>query len=146
MARNRNIIIAVISVAIAATLFIPFAGAIADNTGTQAAVNDEFEATLGENVSLANSNIDSGSETVEWNDSGTWTTLSDSEYTMYYESGEIKVDSGTTVVTNGTEMRASYDYEATDSQTTTVLTLAPLLLAVLLLVVLANRIMAGMEG
>lgn len=141
MASTRQIMVVVLAVTIGAVLFIPFSSAVADNSGTQSVTGENVTADIGNYTQLDFYNVDASSVTVN-NSSGD--TVASSDYEINESDGAIKINSGVINVNDGEELNVSYDYQATDDQTTTVLQLAPLLLALLLLVVLASRTMRSM--
>lgn len=137
MASTRQIMIVVLAVTIGAILFIPFASTISENTG-EVSETENVTADLGNYVDLGGYELVSGSVDVS-NASGN--SISDTEYEVNQTEGSLKIDSGTTAVSDGEELNVTYDYQATDTQTTQVATLLPLLLGLLLLVAMAGRIM-----
>lgn len=143
---GRTIVVVLIAALLAVVLLGPIATVVSENTGETDVQNESWVATVGETEDLDGYNVVSGSETVErYNTtSGSWETLSSgTDYEISYEPGEVTILSGG-AVSDGDDVRASYSYEATDSMTTTVVTLVPLLLALLVLVVLAKPIMEAM--
>lgn len=147
MVRPRTVAAILVAAAIAATLFAPFAGAVTDNTGTQSVTNESVTAApAGEVASLGGYDLVSGSETVYWYNSSSSSyeqVTAGTDYEINEEPGEIKTLSGGEI-SDGDDLKVTYDYEATGSTTTSVVTVAPLLLALLVLVVLSKPIMEGM--
>lgn len=131
----------VIAATIAALIFPTIAAGIAGNSGTVSVTNETVAAQYDEYVDLDGYAIVTDSETVYAQDGGSWTTVSGTDYTMNYSDGAISVDSGSTVVQDGETIRVSYDYQATNEQSATVLAIVPLMLALLILGVIAAKAM-----
>lgn len=127
-----------LAVTIGAVLFIPFSSAITSNTGTQSVAGENVTADIGNYTDLNGYDVDATTVTVE-NSAGA--TVDSADFTVNETAGSLLIESSVTNVNDGETLNVSYDYQATDGQTTTVATLLPLLLALLLLVTLAGRIM-----
>jgi hypothetical protein len=134
----RQIMLVLLAVTIGAVLFIPFSSAIASNTGTQSVAGENVTADIGNYTDLNGYDVDSTTVTV---DNSTGATVDSADFTVNETDGSLLIESSVTNVNDGETLNVSYDYQATDGQTTTVATLLPLLLALLLLVTLAGRIM-----
>lgn len=130
-----------VALTIAATLFTPVSDAVTNNSGTVTVQNETVTADTGNYTALDGYDIDSGSETV-YNASGNQMT-SGVDYEMGYQNGSIKALSGGDI-SDGSEIKVSYDYQATDSTTTTVVTLIPLFMALLILGILAAKVQGMM--
>lgn len=141
---GRKIAAVLIAVTIAATLFMPINSAVVGNTGVQTVENETsgLTASFNETQDLDGYNIVEDSETVERHNStsDSWETLTrGTDYEMNYGPGEIEVLNSDNV-DEGDDIRASYDYEATNSTTATVANLVPLFVALLILGVLAGKV------
>lgn len=146
MVKPRTIAGLVIALTIAATLFTPIADTVNQNTGEQSVTNETVTAQHGEYVDLDGYSILTDSETVYYTnntDGSTEVATRGTDYEMNYSSGSIKaLSSGS--IDDGEQIDVSYDYEATDSTTTTVAALVPLFVALLMLGVMAARIQDAM--
>jgi len=135
-----------LAVTIGAVFFVPVVDVI-DNTTGEVEIENETVTTdvsFNETYELRGDNITAGSETIEVNDSGTWTTLSSgTDYALNEGEGTIQF-SDTTDVSAGDEIRASFTYQATDGIVTSIAGLLPVFLALLLLVPMANKIQEEM--
>lgn len=136
----------VIAITIGAVFFVPVVDVINNTTGEVQIENETVttNASFSETYELRGDNITAGSETIEVNDGGTWTTLSaGTDYALNEEAGTIQF-SDTTDVSAGDEIRASFTYQATDGIVTSIAGLLPVFLALLLLVPMANKIQQEM--
>lgn len=136
----------VIAITIGAVFFVPVVDVINNTTGEVEIENETVttNASFSETYELRGDNITAGSETIEVNDGGTWTTLSaGTDYALNEEAGTIQF-SDTTDVSAGDEIRASFTYQATDGIVTSIAGLLPVFLALLLLVPMANKIQQEM--
>jgi hypothetical protein len=143
MASARTLITLVVGAVIAVAVLNPLITTANDNTGSQDVVNESVTASVGEYVELQGYAVDSGSETVYgFNDSeGDYEVASSpGDYRMNYSAGEIWVNSSSTLIEDGEEMKVSYTYQASGSTTETVVTLAPLLVALIVLVAFTDQI------
>jgi len=135
-----------LAVTIGAVFFVPVVDVI-DNTTGEVQIENETVTTnvsFSETYELRGDNITAGSETIEVNSSGTWTTLSaGTDYALNEGEGTIQF-SDTTDVSAGDEIRASFTYQATDGIVTSIAGLLPVFLALLLLVPMANKIQEEM--
>lgn len=133
-----------IGATIAITLFNPIATAVVDNSGTVSVQNESVTANDDDYEPLDGYDVDDG-ETVYWlnSTSGSYEVLSQSDYDVNQSDGSISVDSSGTA-SAGDQLKVTYDYQATDSTTETVLTLAPLFVGLLVLGVFAKRMMGMM--
>jgi hypothetical protein len=140
------IVSVIIALTIAATLFTPISDTVTGNTGVQTVENGTVTASNSSYVELNGYNIQKDSETVEWynSTSSSYETVDEgTDYDMAYENGSIiALDGGT--ISDGDELRVSYDYKATDDSTTTVVTLVPMFVALLMLGVLASKVQGAL--
>jgi len=147
MASAKVVMATAIAATIAAVLIVPVAGSINDNTGQVSVTNESVSPVeVGNYTDLGGYNIDNSSETVWWYDSltGEYRQLNDgTDYKIRPGPGEIKFLEGGQV-SDGDDVKISYDYQATDSQSTTVINLVPLFMALLILGVFAQQIMRYM--
>lgn len=146
MVKPRHIAGLVIALTVAAVLFTPIANTVAENSGDQDVVNETVTAQHGQYVDLDGYNIVSDSETVYYTndtDGSTEVATRGTDYEMNYSAGSIQaLENGS--ISDGEEIDVSYTYEATDSSTTTVVTMVPLFVALLMLGVMAARIQDAM--
>ena len=136
----------VIAITIGAVFFVPVVDVINNTTGEVEIENETVttNASFSETYELRGDNITAGSETIEVDSGGSWTTLSaGTDYALNEEAGTIQF-SDTTDVSAGDEIRASYRYQATDGIVTSIAGLLPVFLALLLLVPMANKIQQEM--
>lgn len=136
----------VIAITIGAVFFVPVVDVINNTTGEVEIENETVttNASFSETYELRGDNITAGSETIEVNDGGTWTTLSaGTDYALNEEAGTIQF-SDTTDVSAGDEIRASFRYQATSGIVTSIADLLPVFLGLLLLVPMANKIQQEM--
>jgi len=131
-----------LAVTIGAIFFVPVVDVLDSSTGQVEVENDTVTTDVNTSAiyDLKGLSVVDGSETVEVNDGGSWTTLTaGTDYAIDNEAGEIDF-SDTTDVSAGDEIRASYTYQATEGIVTSIADLLPLFLALLLLVPLANKV------
>jgi len=133
-------------VAVGVIMLSPILTTVNDNTGTQTVTNESLNATLDERLDLKGYQIAENSETVHgYNETtGSYETVPSGDYTMHYESGEITLNSSSTLIDSGETVKVSYDYEATGEMTALVLGFIPVMVGVLLLVVVANNVEGAM--
>lgn len=132
--------------AIAAIVFVPLNTVVTQNVGSQTVTNETVTASVGEWQDLEGYDLDQNSETVYWynSTSGSYETLTEgTDYEIRYDSGELKPLSGGTV-SDGDELKATYDYQATSPIVTTVVLLVPTLVVLLMLVTAARPVMDGL--
>jgi len=147
MASGRQIAAVFIAVTIAITLFNPISAAVSGTAGEQSVTNETVAANPGNYTELDGYRIVDGSEVVYgFNDtSGNYEqATSPDDYEMGYENGSIKVNSSSSLIQDGEEVKVSYDYQSTDGTTTTVLNLVPLLTALLVLGTLGFKVQKSM--
>lgn len=139
--KSGKIIAIVLAVVLGIVVMQPVVGAVNDNTGTVTEA-ENVTADLGNYSDLGGYDVVSGSVVVESSD-GTTTYSQGSDYEVALENGSIKpLSSGT--ITDGETLNVTYDYQATDSSTTTVLGFVPVMFGVLLFVVVSRGVMGGM--
>lgn len=144
---NNKIVALVIAITIGAVFLAPVADIVTSNSGMQTVDDSTVTTSLDYNQTyeLEGYQIVTDSETIErYNtSSGSWETLTKgTDYEIDYAAAELDV-LDTSATDAGDELRASYDWEATDGTTGTIVELIPLLMALLLLAPLANRLQDG---
>ncbi len=135
-----------LAVTIGAIFFVPVVDVIDNTTGEVQIENETVttNASFTDTYELSGDNITAGSETIEVDSSGSWTTLTaGTDYALNEGEGTIQF-SDTTDVSTGDEIRASFTYQATDGIVTSIAGLLPVFLALLLLVPMANKIQEEM--
>jgi len=129
-----------IAATIAVTLLSPINAAVVSNTGTQSVQNESVTAST-DYQELEGYDIDNG-ETVYWlnESSGNYETLTEGDdYDINRSSGSIAInDSGQ--ASEGDDLQTTYDYQASNAVTETVVTLAPLFVGLLILGIIASRV------
>lgn len=146
MASPNKVVTVALALAIAAVVFVPLTTIITQAAGAQTVDNEELTAETDEWQELDGWNVDESTVTVEWfnETSDSWETLSEgTDYEFRYESGEIQLLSSGTV-SDGDDVRVSYEYQTTSAIEATVISLVTTLLAVLMLVVAAEPVMGGL--
>lgn len=148
MANNNKIVALVVAITIGAVFLAPVSNIVTSNSGAQTVDDSTVTQSLDYNQTyeLEGYQIDTNSETIERYSTSTdsWETLTKgTDYEIDYAAAELDV-SDTSATDAGDELRASYDWEATDGTTSTIIELVPLLMALLLLAPLANRVQDGM--
>lgn len=121
----------------------PVSSVVSDNTGTTAVTNETIYADYNESADLRGYNIDENSETVwGYNDtSGAYEkATSGTDYTMNYDAGSIDIESSSSLIDDGEEVKVSYDYQASDPLTTLVVGFIPLAVGLLIFVGVAQRV------
>lgn len=134
---------------VAGVLFLPFVQTVATTTGTQDINNETVTAQHGDAVDLKGYDIDVSSETVYgFNDtSGEYEVASSpSDYSMDYDPGEITVNSSSTLIQDGEDIKVSYTYQATSGTVTTIADLLPLMILVLILGFAAKFVQERVEA
>lgn len=146
MPSGKTIAGLLVAVTIAATLFIPINDAISNSSGEVVVDDETVTADVGNAVALDGYSIIDGSETVERYNSTSdsyETVSSGTDYEIDNNQGTITALEGG-AINDGDELRVSYEYEATDGTTSTVMGLIPMMLGLLILVTLAKPIMDSM--
>lgn len=141
MADSSQIVALVIGLTVAAVFFVPIVDSINDNTG-EIDVEDEeiLDVTAGETYDLDGYSIVDGSETVEYDDGEGYVEAEEgTDYELDNDSGELTIVDGG-AITDGSDVRTSYTWEATDGTTTVVAGIIPVLVALLLLIPMANYV------
>jgi len=121
----------------------PVSSVVADNTGTTTVTNETVNADYNETVDLRGYDIDENSETVYgFNDtSGSYEVASSpGDYSMVYDSGGIDVNSSSSLIEDGEEVKVSYDYQASGTLATLVIGFIPLAVGLLIFVGVAQRV------
>lgn len=121
----------------------PVSSVVADNTGTTTVTNETVNADFTETVDLRGYDIDQGTETVYgFNDTaGAYEVASSpGDYTINYDAGKLDVNSSSTLIQDGEEVKVSYDYQAAGTIATLVIGFVPLALGLLIFVGIANRV------
>jgi len=143
MASWKAIVGIVLAVAVASILLQPITMAVSTSTGIQTVDNETVTADVGNYTGLDGYYIQEDSEVVYgYNDTaGSYETLTEgTDYEMNYDAGQVKFLSGSSIVEDGEDVRVTYDYEATDDMTTTIIGYGPLFVAVLLLATVGMRV------
>lgn len=144
MASGMKTIVGVaLAVAIAAILLGPVVTTVNGQTGTQTTTNETATADTGNFVDLDGYNLVDGTVTVygynETSDSYE-TATEGSDYELDLSSGEIKALSGSSLIDDGEEIKVTYDYEATDGMTSTIIGYGPVFLGLLLLTTVGMKV------
>jgi len=139
--KSGKIIAIVLAVVLGIVVMQPVVGAVNDNTGTVTEA-ENVTADLGNYSDLGGYDVVDGTVTVE--PAGGGTAYSEgTDYEVALDNGSIKtLSSGG--ISDGETLNVTYDYEATDSSTTTVLGFVPVMFGVLLFVVVSRGVMGGM--
>lgn len=141
MVSSRAITATVIALAITATLLVPLNDVVTGKTGT-VSTSENVTAVDGEYVDLQGYEIQQGTLNATDSDGN---TIDSANYSVDYDTGRIKFNtSASTVISDGDTATVSYDYQATDSSTTTIAALVPLLAVLFMLVVIADKLREGM--
>jgi len=142
----RKVLMLTVVVAVGMVLLTPIVDTVNNNTGQQTVTNETVNATYGERLDLQGYQINEGSETVYgYNESSdTYEVAPEDDYTLHYESGQITLNSSSTLIDEGENVRVTYDYQATSELTSLVLGFIPVMIGVLLLVVVASRVEEAM--
>lgn len=137
-----------VALTIGAVFLVPVVDII-DSTSGEVVIENETvtnDADFNSTYDLQGYDIVSGSDTVERfnSTSGNYETLSGggTDYTLNESAGDISFTDGG-AVSAGDEVRASYNYQATDSVVTSIVGMLPVFLALLLLVPLAGKVSEG---
>jgi hypothetical protein len=138
---SGKIIAIVLAVVLGIVVMQPVVGAVNDNTGTVTEA-ENVTADLGNYSDLGGYDVVDGTVVVE--PAGGGTAYSEgTDYEVALDNGSIKtLSSGG--ISDGETLNVTYDYEATDSSTTTVLGFVPVMFGVLLFVVVSRGVMGGM--
>jgi len=133
-----------IAVTIGAVFFVPVVDVIDSTTG-EVEINNETvttNASYDETYELRGDDVVTDSDTLErYNSSAdSWEVLaSGTDYELDNTNGTVDILSGGSVA-EGDEVRASYNYQATEGIVTSVAGLLPIFLALLLLVPMADKV------
>ena len=133
---SGKLLAVVLAMVVAVVMIGPMITTTNDNTGTVAVDNETITAQLNEPVDLQGYEIQSGSVTAYDADDN---VIPASNYTVDLQPGEFNL-TDTSEAADGEEISVTYDYQATDSTTETVVGIGPLLIALLALVVVAKEV------
>jgi hypothetical protein len=136
--RMRKIVVIGLVIVLGVVFLQPVVAVINDNTGVQSVGNESVTADLGNFTELNGYSLVNGSVEVT-DDSGTTIYSEGTDYEVDYEAGKLKALTGGSI-SDGESLLVDYDYEATESGTTTVLGFVPVMFGVLLLVASARGI------
>jgi len=126
----------VVAAIILVSLFSPITTVIAENTGTQSVANEAVTADVGNYTELGGYNVEDGTVTVTDGSGTTYTEGTD--YEIDYNAGELKALSNGSIA-DGDTLDVSYDYQAADSTTSTIVNLIPLLMALVGVMMFADK-------
>lgn len=138
----KKILGVLVAVVFAVVLFAPISNAVAANSGTADVTNETLSAQVGTYQDLDHYDVNQGTVTVYWynSTSGSYETLTNgTDYEIAYSNGSVKTLSGGDV-SDGDDLKVSYEWQQTDPMTTTIITLVPLLLLVMIIVVMSRAI------
>jgi len=142
MATGRTVASALIAMAVVAVLIGPLATSVGSSTGT-VGVNETISAQQDEWQDIEGYDLTANFTATNTNGG---TTLSEgSDYELATENGSIQFLSGSANVAQGDDVRLVYDYQGTDTTTSTIANLIPLFAALLLIGVAAARIQQMMR-
>lgn len=128
------------SVLVASVLLGPLASTITGNTGTQSVTNETITADINQSVELGGYHIATDSETVYYPDNGSYAVATQgTDYTLDTESGSLTALNNSAIA-DGDTLKVSYDYAATNDQTTMIVGLVPLMAAVAIIGTMAFKI------
>jgi hypothetical protein len=139
--KTGKVIAIVLAVVLGIVVMQPVVGAVNDNSGTVSEA-ENVTADLGNYSDLGGYDLVDGTVVVESSD-GPATYSEGSDYEVALENGSIKaLSSGT--ISDGETLNVTYDYQATDGATSTVLGFVPVMFGVLLFVAVSRGVMDGM--
>jgi len=135
---GTKILALALAVTVSLVVLAPVVTSIDNSTGTQSVDNESFTADFGNFSDVSGYNIDSSTVEV-YDDSG---QVSSDNFTVEEGSGEIQLFSNASNdgVTDGETVEATYEYQATEGVTTTVIGFVPVMLVVLVIVALSRKI------
>lgn len=143
--RSAQVVLALaVFTAVGVILLGPVAAVTDQSTGSQTVTNETVVANHDTAVDLRGYDIDENSETVwGFNDtSGAYEQASSpGDYSIDYNSGELTVNSSSTLIQDGEEVKVSYTYQAAGQLATLVIGFIPLGVGLLIFVGIANRVM-----
>jgi hypothetical protein len=144
MASGMKTIVGVaLAVAIAAILLGPVVTTVNGQTGTQEVTNETVTAETGEWVNLDGYNVVESSVTVYgYNDSDDSyeEAIEGTDYELDADAGEIKALNSSSLIEDGEDIKVTYDYEATDAMTETIIGYGPTFLGLLLLTTVGMKV------
>ena len=120
----------------------PVTTTVNGNTGQQSVTNETHAVDFDEALELRGYDIDPASETVYgYNQtSGSYEVAPDSDYTLADNSGELTLESSSSLFDEGEDVKVSYDYQASDDLTTLVVGFIPLGVGLMIFVGIASRV------
>lgn len=142
MASMKQIVGVALAVAIAAILLGPVVTAVNDGTGTQSVTNETVTVETGEYVEFDGYSVVEDSVTVyAENDSDEWVEAEEgTDYKIDYDAGSIEALDGSTLIEDGDTVKITFDYEATDEMTSTVIGYGPVFMGLLLMVTVGMKV------
>lgn len=144
MASDATKILGVLlGVTFAAVLLAPTINVALGGSGDVTVQNETVAADYDNYVDLEGYDVNSNSETVYgFNDtSGAYEeAVSPGDYAFDYVEGRIRINSSSTLIQDGEDVKVTYTYARTSGSTTTVVQLIPMFLGLLIMVVLASEI------
>ncbi len=138
----KQIVGVALAVAIAAILLGPVVTAVNDGTGTQSVTNETVTVETGEYVEFDGYSVVEDSVTVyAENDSDEWVEAEEgTDYKIDYDAGSIEALDGSTLIEDGDTVKITFDYEATDEMTSTVIGYGPVFMGLLLMVTVGMKV------
>ena len=120
----------------------PLVGAVNTNTGSQVTTNETVTVDSGSYVPLSGYDLDPGTVTVYAKDgTGDYQiAANNSDYSIRYGAGSIRAEEGSTLIEDAETVRVSYEYQASDGFTSTILQYIPVAFAVVILFVVTRGI------
>jgi len=143
MADIDSMVAAMIALVIVGALFIPLVQTVNDNSGEVSVTNETVTADVGNYVDLEGYDIVDG--TVAVYNSTDDVQTEDTDYEIAYDNGSIKALSGGTI-TDGNQIKVTYDYQATSGTVGTIADLIPLMVLVATLSFVAFKVKEEVNG
>lgn len=144
MAQGMKAIVGVaLAVAIAAILLGPVVTTVNGQTGVQTVTNETVSADTGNWVDTDGYQFVDGTVTVYgYNDSADSyeEATEGTDYELDLAAGEIKALEGSSLIDDGETVKITYDYEATDGMTSTIIGYGPVFLGLLLLTTVGMKV------
>ena len=140
---SAKVVVALAVFAVVGVIMLsPVSTTVNSNTGAQAVTNETHAVDFDNTIDLRGYNVDPASETVYGfnQTSGDYEVAPDSDYTFTDSSGELELNSSSTLFDEGEDVKVSYDYQASDSLTTTVVGFIPLGVGILIFMGIASRV------
>lgn len=128
--------------AVGVIMLSPISTTVSSNTGMQSVANETHAVDFNQTIDLRGYDVDPGSETVYgYNQtSGNYEVAPASDYTLTESSGELDLNSSSTLFDEGEDVKVSYDYRASDALTTLVVGFIPLGVGLLIFMGIASRV------